>query len=487
MKVKNSNSRLLNLYLAITPSFEHLLVKEVETILKRKCFNPPTTSSPRPTIAVEGNGGVQCNHMTSEHLWAISNHSRLTESIRSRLTPVDGVKCSNFSYLGSALKDINWKNYFKLHNHTTPPVSVSSTKSTLYHTGAVQERLLDHFKKNVLMIKSFKDINSDTSSSSTPIITNEEHSRIYVRMHDNVMQISVDASGGEDMLYKRTPNKYVTDAPIRETLAAALLHLIEYNPKETVLWDPFAGSGTFLHEALGITHQGLCLENRHFAFMNWPIHRSERYSNYLTKLTTTTNQDNKDDSNNTNNNNNNIEIDFPTVSTNTLKKSKTFIIGSDIDPKATLANKHNLNQLGYRYSLLNEYSSPSSSSPSSPIIVETGDFSEIIKKIRDNIYDKSLTTKKITILTNLPYGGRIMQSMPKQQQKEASPFIISNSLKETFKSFSKMIQDNADIIENVYVLNGHPSFKDLTSDLEWTCIQSFTNGGLNVQLLKLKK
>ena len=55
----------------------------------------------------------------------------------------------------------------------------------------------------------------------------------------------MDSSG--DLLYKRGVKTHAGAAPVRETLAAAILMLAEYSGNE-VLVNPMCGSGTFAIE-----------------------------------------------------------------------------------------------------------------------------------------------------------------------------------------------------------------------------------------------
>ncbi len=64
-------------------------------------------------------------------------------------------------------------------------------------------------------------------------------------MHDRV-QLYLDTSGAG--LHKRGYRAVGNDAPLRETLAAAMVTLAHYRGKE-FLWDPFCGSGTIPIEA----------------------------------------------------------------------------------------------------------------------------------------------------------------------------------------------------------------------------------------------
>ncbi|MGB8212474.1 MAG: class I SAM-dependent RNA methyltransferase [Anaerolineales bacterium] len=90
---------------------------------------------------------------------------------------------------------------------------------------------------------------------------------IVARLVDDQCTVSVDSSG--ELLHKRGYRLAVAKAPLRETLAAALLMASGWD-KAAPLLDPFCGSGTIPIEAalmaLGIP-PGL---NRHFACMDWP-------------------------------------------------------------------------------------------------------------------------------------------------------------------------------------------------------------------------
>ena len=67
-----------------------------------------------------------------------------------------------------------------------------------------------------------------------------------LRLLDNRATLSFDTSG--NLLYKRGYKLYSVQAPLRETLAAAILLKARYYDFDFIL-DPFCGSGTFLVEA----------------------------------------------------------------------------------------------------------------------------------------------------------------------------------------------------------------------------------------------
>ena len=67
----------------------------------------------------------------------------------------------------------------------------------------------------------------------------------FLLMNDRV-QLYLDSSGAG--LHKRGYRAIGNDAPLRETLAAAMVELAKFRGKE-VFWDPFCGSGTIVIEA----------------------------------------------------------------------------------------------------------------------------------------------------------------------------------------------------------------------------------------------
>ena len=80
-------------------------------------------------------------------------------------------------------------------------------------------------------------------------------------MNDRV-QLYLDSSGVG--LHKRGYRAVGNDAPLRETLASAMVQLTRYRGRE-FLWDPFCGSGTIPIEAAYIAKNRAPGLNRHFA------------------------------------------------------------------------------------------------------------------------------------------------------------------------------------------------------------------------------
>lgn len=90
--------------------------------------------------------------------------------------------------------------------------------------------------------------------------------RIEVGLLKDVATITLDTSGAG--LHKRGYRKLVGQAPLKETMASAMI-LLSFWKKERVIWDPFCGSGTIPIEAALI---GLNIApglNRSFVSEDW--------------------------------------------------------------------------------------------------------------------------------------------------------------------------------------------------------------------------
>ena len=83
----------------------------------------------------------------------------------------------------------------------------------------------------------------------------------------NQVSIYLDTSGAG--LHKRGYRATSNEAPLRETLAAAMVQLARYRGRE-YLWDPFCGSGTIPIEAALIAKNRAPGLSRQFAAQNYP-------------------------------------------------------------------------------------------------------------------------------------------------------------------------------------------------------------------------
>lgn len=92
---------------------------------------------------------------------------------------------------------------------------------------------------------------------------------LFVRFVNDECTLSLDTSG--ERLHKRGARTHVGEAPLRETIAAALLRLVAASDPEAKtieVLDPMVGSGTFLLEAL---ERDTVVDRREFAFKNFRV------------------------------------------------------------------------------------------------------------------------------------------------------------------------------------------------------------------------
>jgi putative N6-adenine-specific DNA methylase len=86
-------------------------------------------------------------------------------------------------------------------------------------------------------------------------------------VHRDVVTVSIDATG--PALHKRGYRGPAAKAPMRETLAAALLLASGWDVRKPLV-DPFCGSGTILVEAAMLARRMAPGRRRSFQFMQWP-------------------------------------------------------------------------------------------------------------------------------------------------------------------------------------------------------------------------
>ncbi|MBP9854784.1 MAG: class I SAM-dependent RNA methyltransferase [Candidatus Omnitrophica bacterium] len=114
---------------------------------------------------------------------------------------------------------------------------------------AVLERLKDKLK-----VKEFPETGSEFT--------------IHIGLLKDIATITLDTSG--DGLHKRGYRNKTGEAPIRETLAAALVVLSDWK-KDKPLMDPMCGSGTILIEAAMLARNIAPGIRRTFISEEWPI------------------------------------------------------------------------------------------------------------------------------------------------------------------------------------------------------------------------
>ncbi|OIK17081.1 RNA methyltransferase [Bacillus sp. MUM 116] len=163
-------------------------------------------------------------------------------------------KAYTFDELFEKTKALPWEKY--LPENAEFPVIGKSVKSKLFSVSdcqaivkkAVVERMKIHYKRN----SWFEE--------------NGAFFRIEVALLKDVATITIDTSG--QGLHKRGYRAEQGEAPLKETLAAALIMLTNWKPDRPFI-DPFCGSGTIPIEAALIGQNIAPGFNREFVSESW--------------------------------------------------------------------------------------------------------------------------------------------------------------------------------------------------------------------------
>lgn len=137
---------------------------------------------------------------------------------------------------------------------------VRTRKTPLYHSEAVARHVQEGIS-NRLVRFSDNGQNIDPGGSGQMVL---------IRIEKSTCSVLIDSSG--ELLYKRGVKIHGGRAPLRETVAAAMLRWCDYKPTD-ILIDPMCGTGTFALEAAmraGGFPPGWF---RQFAFEHWPAFR----------------------------------------------------------------------------------------------------------------------------------------------------------------------------------------------------------------------
>jgi putative N6-adenine-specific DNA methylase len=163
-----------------------------------------------------------------------------------------------------------WENYLAPER----PIALRTTcqKSRLYHETAVAERVVWAIEDRLGRPSPVHKYQEDSGTDLPQLIV--------VRLVDNLCTISIDSSGA--LLHRRGYRRATAKAPLRETLASALVMASGWD-KASPLLDPFCGSGTIPIEAALLAGRIPAGFRRRFAFMDWPHFDSKYWEDLLTE------------------------------------------------------------------------------------------------------------------------------------------------------------------------------------------------------------
>jgi putative N6-adenine-specific DNA methylase len=190
-------------------------------------------------------------------------HLRTASRVSVRLGSFHAV---SFAELRKKAARLEWSRF--IHPGQALNISVTCHKSRLYHSDAVAERVLG----------AVNDSFASQKTGSKPCILGKHGVLVLVRLVNDLCTISIDSSG--ELLHKRGYRQETAKAPLRETLAAAMLLASGWNGSIPLI-DPFCGSGTIPIEAALLSSHIPPGINREFAFMRWPGFERDQWQNLL--------------------------------------------------------------------------------------------------------------------------------------------------------------------------------------------------------------
>jgi len=165
-------------------------------------------------------------------LYKINYTSRLLSRV---LAPLITFPCHTTNALIQMAKKIRWEDFCSLKKTFAISSSVSKSRITnsLYASQCLKDGIADYFRDKYGKRPDVEVVNPDI--------------RFNLHIEKDMAVISLDTSG--ESLHKRGYRLLAGEAPMQETLAAAIIRLSKWNG-DNPLWDPMCGSGTILCEAL---------------------------------------------------------------------------------------------------------------------------------------------------------------------------------------------------------------------------------------------
>lgn len=175
------------------------------------------------------------------------------------LVRLDSFEATSFADLERRARRVAWGTVIRAGEAVR--FRVTCKKSRLYHSDAVAQRLADALTRTVPGVRII-DHRGDEETE-----TEERTTLFVVRFFRDRCLISVDTSGA--LLHRRGYRMATAKAPLRETLAAALVAASGWDGVAPLV-DPLCGSGTIAIEGAWMARGIPPGVNRTFAVERWP-------------------------------------------------------------------------------------------------------------------------------------------------------------------------------------------------------------------------
>jgi len=233
-------------YAITAPGLEHLTATELRAV-------GVTPGAPEP-------GGVPFEAAPGL-LYAANLRLRTASRIVMR---VARFHAASFAELERQAREVGWPRW--IAEGGAVHFRVTSRTSRLYHQDAVAERL------ERAVLESVPGVRAVRAPREADRLDDDVHAlpavqRFLVRIVDDELVLSVDSSGS--LLHRRGYRQDSAKAPLRETLAAAMLLASGWDGGAPLV-DPMCGSGTIPIEAALLARRAPPGWRRRFAFECWP-------------------------------------------------------------------------------------------------------------------------------------------------------------------------------------------------------------------------
>lgn len=325
-------------FLAIAPlGFEQTFIWEFNTLGIQTTICDPGSAQASNHPQVVGDGKVEFTAKITE-AWKAVAYTRVANRIMMHIADF---KAENFRDLEKKASEIPWELYLPCHPEQSNAscevegsisIHVTCKHSRLYHSDAVAERLYKVIEECCLPLASaprhprpFDMLRAGSGgnlpvSSTTPSVggqhlgacslvrmatkvgtpRNAPPQNLYVTLVDDRCTLWLDLAGEE--LYKRGHERFVNDAPLKETIAAGMiLEAIEFatapslDPSTTpsraslrmtqcCLLDLMSGSGTFSIEAAYMASGLIPGKCRDFALKHQPAFKPATWKHIVSSM-----------------------------------------------------------------------------------------------------------------------------------------------------------------------------------------------------------
>jgi putative N6-adenine-specific DNA methylase len=172
-------------------------------------------------------------HASAADVMALNLYSRLAQRVLLRVAH-QGYRSEDDIYAAS--HGVDWENWFTTREMFRIDITASNSplKSLNFAALRVKDGLVDRFRER--------------TGERPSVDTHRPQVRVYAHLSADEVSLFIDSSG--EPLFKRGWRQDKGDAPLKETLAAALIVATGWDPLgDQTLYDPCCGSGTIAIEA----------------------------------------------------------------------------------------------------------------------------------------------------------------------------------------------------------------------------------------------